>query len=327
LTTAPSNGHSRRATKGAGQPAPPSPLRRRATFVNRTTLHVEHLLNYRYPAEAHRIATRLVLTPPDIHGPQVLRSHELHVAPLPHAQPTHRDEFGNAVVEFRHEAAKRNLSFAVEMCLDTACHYDDDGRPLAMPVLVGQGAPPARFCDPTPLTAPIDEFRAVADDVRRALPPGADDPFDLTFALSRHVYRAMRYTPGATSVRTAAAEAWAGRHGVCQDFAHVLITLLRLGGVPARYVSGFLPGEGAMHAWVEALLPARPDAPADGGPDAWYGIDPTHDRWVNERYAVVAVGRDYADVTPTSGTFFGRAPGVLTHHSRVKVDAPVVTPL
>jgi transglutaminase-like putative cysteine protease len=88
--------------------------------------------------------------------------------------------------------------------------------------------------------------------------------------------------------------------GVCQDFAHLLLCVLRLLAIPARYVSGQLLGEGVPHAWVECLV--------DGEVIAY---DPTHGRCARLDYVTVAVGRDFADVTPTSGVFSGAATGVL----------------
>ena len=109
----------------------------------------------------------------------------------------------------------------------------------------------------------------------------------------------MRYTPGITTVQTTASEAWAQAAGVCQDFTHVTLSLLRAVGIPARYVSGYLytgSGEvgetviGESHAWVEVW---------DG---RWHGLDPTNGRVVGEGHVVVARGRDYADVSPLRGS-------------------------
>ena len=136
----------------------------------------------------------------------------------------------------------------------------------------------------------------------------------------------MRYLSGSTGVSTSASQAWATRQGVCQDFTHIFLTLSRLSGVPARYVSGFLPGEGAMHAWVEVLLPA-PSANSDSPRYFWYALDPTHDRWVHERYVSVAVGRDYYDIMPNSGSYFGREKNKLSHHSRVVIESTTQEPL
>jgi transglutaminase-like putative cysteine protease len=117
----------------------------------------------------------------------------------------------------------------------------------------------------------------------------------------------MTYTPGVTDVQTHADEALLAGHGVCQDFAHVLIGACRAAGIPARYVSGYLYDPDAdehplaSHAWVDAFSP-------EGG---WLSLDPTHDREQNELYVRVGVGRDYADVPPTRGVYKGSAEELL----------------
>ena len=107
---------------------------------------------------------------------------------------------------------------------------------------------------------------------------------------------AIAFQIGVTGVRTPAAMALHLGRGVCQDFAHLLLCVLRLLAIPARYVSGQLLGEGVPHAWVECLV--------DGEVIAY---DPTHGRRARLDYVTVAVGRDFADVTPTSGVFSGAA--------------------
>ena len=119
---------------------------------------------------------------------------------------------------------------------------------------------------------------------------------DAIARLSSTVYEYMDYAPGTTHVRTSAAEAFAARAGVCQDFSHVLICALRSCGVPARYVSGLALGEGQTHAWVEAFV--------NGG---WTGFDPTRNQRVDETYLPLAVGRDWIDCPIEQGSFFGFA--------------------
>jgi transglutaminase-like putative cysteine protease len=94
-----------------------------------------------------------------------------------------------------------------------------------------------------------------------------------------------------------------------------MLVLCRLCGLPARYVSGHLLGEGGTHAWVEVLLPHLDD------PESLRAVplDPTHDRPADLRYITVAVGRDYLDVAPTSGTYEGSYAGELTAHKRAAV--------
>jgi transglutaminase-like putative cysteine protease len=122
----------------------------------------------------------------------------------------------------------------------------------------------------------------------------------------------MVYSAGVTNVETTAAAAFEIRKGVCQDFAHVMLALLRECGLTARYVSGHLLGEGGTHAWVEVLLP-------DAGGGLVVAFDPTHARRTTLGYIVVAVGRDYADVAPTSGAFTAPYNGALSTRKRVGV--------
>jgi transglutaminase-like putative cysteine protease len=123
----------------------------------------------------------------------------------------------------------------------------------------------------------------------------------------------MIYTKGVTDVFTTAAVAFSMRRGVCQDYAHIAIALSRACGLSARYVSGHLLGEGATHAWVEFLVPAgRKHARV-------VSLDPTNGCATNLRYIVIAVGRDYDDVAPTSGVFIGNAPGAVDSRQSVRL--------
>jgi transglutaminase-like putative cysteine protease len=131
------------------------------------------------------------------------------------------------------------------------------------------------------------------------------------------VYQSMTYRFGATGVHTTAAEALQAGAGVCQDFAHVMLALCRVCGLPSRYVSGHLLGQGGTHAWVEVVLPAH-----DGTGDAVaWTFDPTHASRGGLGYMTIAVGADYSDVAPTSGTYLSSACGRLTTSKRVTLTA------
>ena len=120
--------------------------------------------------------------------------------------------------------------------------------------------------------------------------------WDKALLLSHELYGAMAYERGRTDTRTDAATAFAQRTGVCQDYAHILIALLRSQGLAARYVNGLVVGQGATHAWVEVH---------DG--ERWRGIDPTNDRIVDDGFIKLAHGRDFADCPIESGVFRGGA--------------------
>jgi transglutaminase-like putative cysteine protease len=141
-------------------------------------------------------------------------------------------------------------------------------------------------------------------------------------ALMRAIYREFKYDGAATTTRTLPGEAFAARHGVCQDFAHVMIVAARACGIPAAYVSGYLRtipppgrprlvGADATHAWVNLWC---------GEELGWIGFDPTNDTLVRSDHIFTAMGRDYADVAPLDGVFHGGARQTMT----VSVDvAPI----
>jgi len=118
------------------------------------------------------------------------------------------------------------------------------------------------------------------------------------------IFSEFSYIKGITNIETTVDEILAHKSGVCQDFAHVMLEMLRMIGIPARYVSGYIcpnkngmRGEGATHAWVEAYIPHY----------GWVGTDPTNNVWATNNHVVLAVGRDFTDCTPAKGTFKGPA--------------------
>lgn len=110
------------------------------------------------------------------------------------------------------------------------------------------------------------------------------------------LHTTMRYVPGSTNVHTTAAQAFRQGQGVCQDFAHVMLALLRLRGIPCRYVTGMIPGEGRSHAWVEVLFRG-----------SWYGFDPTNLSSCAGEYIKLSHGRDALDCAINKGIFRGSA--------------------
>lgn len=118
------------------------------------------------------------------------------------------------------------------------------------------------------------------------------DLYTAALYLMRMVYHTMSYMPGSTDVTTTAEQALLKRRGVCQDYAHILLSLCRMIGIPARYAVGMMIGEGASHAWVEVCCNGF-----------WYGLDPTNNLLVDESYIKLSHGRDYADTIVSKGIF------------------------
>ena len=129
-----------------------------------------------------------------------------------------------------------------------------------------------------------------------------DTPYHTALKFCKYVYRNFEYIKGVTTVETTLDEIWKLKAGVCQDFAHLLMVMLRLVGIPARYVSGYIcpnrdgmRGEGATHAWAEAYIPGY----------GWLGIDPTNNCVANENHVRLAVGRNFSDCSPVKGVYKG----------------------
>jgi transglutaminase-like putative cysteine protease len=167
---------------------------------------------------------------------------------------------------------------------------------------------PSEFCTPTPALDSLAEEL----DVRRR-----DDPLMVLHQLNEQLYNHFEYVPKSTKADSPIDLALLTHAGVCQDFAHVMITLVRSKlRIPCRYVSGYLfhgqsdhdrSVNSATHAWIEALLPQL----------GWVGFDPTNWLVAGDRHIRTAIGRDYADVPPTHGIFRGRANSELTVAVRV----------
>lgn len=148
------------------------------------------------------------------------------------------------------------------------------------------------------------------------------DPLTMVRGVMAAIHRDFEYAPKTTRVDSPIDEALAARRGVCQDFAHIMLAVVRRLGVPARYVSGYIAPQSdidrrgliavATHAWVEVLLPEL----------GWIGLDPTNNAEAGVRHVRVAVGRDYADVPPTRGVFKGDASSTLSVSVEVRPEAP-----
>lgn len=143
----------------------------------------------------------------------------------------------------------------------------------------------------TPLTAADEAIRCFTDGLHLH---GGN--FSQAEGIMHAVHSALAYAPGSTTVSTTAAEAFAAGQGVCQDYAHVMLAILRSRGIPCRYAVGMLLGEGKSHAWVEVLHE-----------NCWYGFDPTNCRRVTDEHIKLSHGRDYQDCTINRGLFRGSA--------------------
>jgi transglutaminase-like putative cysteine protease len=261
---------------------------------------VHQRITYVYEGPVTRLRQRLVVQPPERHGDQRRIAHRLEVLDAQPRRVSKRlDAFGNHVIHVSIPWVPERVTFVswsiVERHTDHATHHVEPERLLD-----------PRLHAPTRLTAADAALRAMADDLGSRGLDGAD----LAHAACSAVHSALTYAHDVTTVRTTAAEALALGAGVCQDYAHVLVAVCRALGFATRYVSGHLLGEGGSHAWVEVLVPCGDNAEI-------VALDPTHDRPAGMSYLTIAVGRDYADVAPMSGTYQAPHGGFLTARKRV----------
>lgn len=255
---------------------------------------------YAYEAPVTNVRTIMRVAPHQHYGRQRRLDVRWHMDP-PADYRHYTDAFGNLVWQMDHAHVEKEITCTVDMRVETQAGYSADGT-LAL-----QGTDPqdidctvdsSEFMRLTRLVDRSDGLARLADRLRG----GGGASGKLAEAILHHVHAALRYEGGRTHVGTTASEAMAMGSGVCQDYTHIMLAICRLAGLAARYVSGLLPGEGQMHAWLEVLLPGTAQKPP-----TWVGYDPTHQRRCDERYITVAVGRDYQDIAPTSGYYEGEA--------------------
>jgi transglutaminase-like putative cysteine protease len=280
--------------------------------VGSATYLLHQTYRYEYDGPVRDLRHRLVVVPPADHGEQRRVDHDLAVRGCRARTSVRSDRFGNTVVEVRADT----VAAAVEFQSWSMVRRMGSGGTVSV---AASALSDPRLLRPTPLTRPDRALARVAQEL--AAPGGGQ--LAVAERVCTWTRSALAYQWGVTSVRTTAAEALAGGVGVCQDYAHVMLAVCRSAGVPARYVSGHLVGEGGSHAWVEVVVPdpdREPDSERSGATVA-VAFDPTHDRRAGWGYLTVAVGRDYTDVAPTSGRYEGTVAGRLTGSKRLGVVA------
>jgi len=271
---------------------------------------VRHTTTFRYEP-AVRESVMEVRLQPRSDGEQRCLSFTLDVDPTANVMQ-YRDFTGNTVHHFdiagTHSLVKVTAQSAVEVQSLPAPRTADSGDWADLDALIAANdywemLLPSHFAQPTAL---LQELARELGCERRG------NPLALLMELNEAVYKLFAYVPNSTKVDSPIEEALQARQGVCQDFAHIMIALVRRLTVPCRYVSGYMfhrdasekdrSLEGASHAWVEALVPRL----------GWVAFDPTNNLVGGDRHIRVAIGRDYADVPPTRGVYKGKAQSELS---------------
>jgi transglutaminase-like putative cysteine protease len=264
-------------------------------------LRIAHTTTYRYEPPATGVIQILRMTPGS-HDAQYVAEWQIDVS-TDSRLDLHEDAFGNVTHVLTHGPIS-DLTINVEGLIET----QDTGG-----VLKGtdERFPPSFFLRPTPLTEVSPAMASFAND----LAPKADsDVLGFLHALMMAINEHMTFDTDPTSTGTSASEAFVGKRGVCQDYAHIFISCARSAGVPARFVSGhFWRADGAVnqqagHAWAEAYVPNL----------GWVGFDPANAICATDAHARIAIGLDYLGAAPVRGTRYGGGMETLT--VAVKVD-------
>jgi transglutaminase-like putative cysteine protease len=273
---------------------------------------ISHVTRFTYDSPVSESHMEVRMQPRTGDGQRCLDYH-LHIDPRTRPQ-SYRDHLSNWVDHFsvphRHEALTITAHARVEVdappelppVLDAAAWHEVDewSRQDAHWDLWN----PSRFAE---WTESLTKYAGTIPAARER----STDPLSTVRGIMSAVHRDFEYAPNSTQVDSPIDQALAARRGVCQDFAHITVAMLRRLGLPSRYVSGYIAPDSAdeaasqtpsaTHAWVEVLLPTL----------GWRWFDPTNDREAGVRHIRVAVGRDYADVPPARGVYKGTASSSL----------------
>ncbi|MDD5199373.1 MAG: transglutaminase family protein [Terrimicrobiaceae bacterium] len=284
---------------------------------------ITHSTDYRYRGSAIEAYLEARLTPPETATQHIL-SHRIEIVPdLPTTHYT--DTFGNPVAFFSHTLRHDRLAIYNRLVVETTAPRLPvealeipvaEARQLFSSVLLDY----FDYLQPTP-NVPVGG--PAAGWGRQYLGPGVALQEGLD-ALNGAIHRTFAYRPGTTDNSTPLRLVWKAKRGVCQDFAHVMLSVLRTAGLPSRYVCGYietdaprsqtgrrLVGAVATHAWVEVLVPGL----------QWVALDPTNNRWCAAQHVAVSFGRDSRDAAPVRGTFKGgggQAMKVRVNMKRIK---------
>ena len=280
---------------------------------------IKHLTKFHYAAPVSESVMEARMHPRSEGNQRCLT---FHLAVSPRCRVfAYRDHVGNNIHHFDIPGQHSYLVIVAESLLDVQPALD---FPPSLPAdawaeadaMVQMGdywemLLPSEFAEPTPLLVDLAKQLEVC---RR------DDPLSLLRELNQRLYEYFDYVPKSTKVDSPIDHAIESRQGVCQDFAHIMIALVRSLRIPCRYVSGYLYRRAqdhdrsvvdATHAWVEAFLP----------PLGWVGFDPTNCLLAGDRHIRTAIGRDYSDVPPTRGIFRGHTASDLSVAVRVTASA------
>jgi transglutaminase-like putative cysteine protease len=307
------------------------------TVITDLTLEVTHETRYDYAAPVS-LAHHLAHLQPLQDGHQSLLAFDLVVSPMPNQMHDGVDSQGNALRHFSLTQTHRQLCVQSTSRVRVAPRFEGL-QPQASPAWDALAAglryaahapfePAMEYALPSPF---VPRLMALRDYALASFSPGRPVAA-AAMDLMQRVHADFAYVSQSTRIDTPLVQVWSQKKGVCQDFAHLMAGALRMLGLPARYVSGYLlthmpqnaakasaamVGADASHAWVQLWCPHTP-----GVPQSWLDLDPTNNLVPNTSHVRLAVGRDFGDVTPLRGVIRG---GGGQHQLSVAVRTVVVS--
>lgn len=267
---------------------------------------IRHVTKYLYDDWVRDSANQIMLYPIADHRQEIIH-HHITISDHP-AVNIHTDYNGNKVGSFTHAHPHKEL--IIDSVIEALT------RDMEMPI---------ETHSMSEIRAELSQFRSnmvffdylrpeyaeVMPEINKLILEGElleCTPLESARRVCEFIYKNFEYKKGITTIETTVDEIWRLRSGVCQDFAHVMLVIMRTIGIPSRYVSGYIcpnpegiRGEGATHAWVEVFIPFY----------GWLGFDPTNNVVVNSRHIRLAVGRNFSDCSPVKGTYRGSSSHTL----------------
>lgn len=280
---------------------------------------IKHITNYTFSNLVIDSANQIMLHPIQDSNQTVL-SHFLSINTNPKIE-SRIDFFGNTVATFMIPEPHKYLSIISEIeVVTTAKTLPEDSYALD---LQWQELDNLKN-DPNFMDFLMPKKFDGTEDISKLLKSknySEGSPYQAVLDLCDYIHDNFKYIKGITNVNSKLDDVWRLKAGVCQDFTNILLQLVRMQGIPARYVSGYIcpnregsRGEGATHAWIEAYIPFY----------GWLGFDPTNNIIANEFHVRLSVGRDYKDCTPVKGVFKGNAKDELFVQVKVSTDKNVL---
>ena len=293
---------------------PSAPLPEPSPQVHKSVLSVHHKFSYQYGEPVSQVTTVVRVFPAQHYGDQKRIDLWWHVEP-PGDYRHFTDAFGNLVWQLDHDRIEQEIACSVDMRVETCALYHPD-QTLALsglPLHESDGSvQPEEFLQLTTLVNTSEDLTTLAKGIPKTRLSGPP----LVESLLQHTADFLHYDREHSQAGLTVTQALDNKIGGSVDVAHVMLSLCRQAGLPARFVSGYHPHEARMHAWVEVLLPLGNDQIL-----TWVAYDPTKAKPCDEQYITVAVGRDYQDVAPTSGYYLGTPASHLTVEVSVVLES------